>query len=294
MTTRFWTVWMAGSILACSGHGLEGDDEMLARVKHVRAALAAAQERGVVLGDEESEAVFDGLGEFAMEYIWLLRRTEFHPQLRQQLAELMVRKIVVDPPDVGLAARALTVLKTEDFGVFPRDQLTNLMDRWASGEGEANDRVLLVAALARIPKALDVAKRFVPDIGKEVRVSKMEWAAVVVAARYGDDERARQAVRIAEGLKRIPPWFKSKLEDLALTAHRDVVEYLRCYMVSEEKLWSSDFDAVERGPWPHAAVALARMLGGFPVREVSVDSMTLEERGLCGRWIEEQTTFEFR
>lgn len=158
--------------------------------------------------------------------------------------------------------------------------------------------LLLLAGLANVDNLKEIADRY-PFKFSEEQIQKAypfikskEWGAELWRARVGDKESVDKVISAIDLIKD-PVSKVIYMKELYYVTQPKVVEYIKGYLMSNERLEPLRPGMPGIAHAQHAAEALGRMLEGFPIAR---DFGEYREKDLkaCREWCRKQTSWNFR
>lgn len=118
----------------------------------------------------------------------------------------------------------------EEYSETDRMKMARLISEFSAENFRRSSGIepLMLAGYMGIPEAHELAKKWLPPLGK-IQLSRLEWAAIVVCTRFGDQDRVEQIIEITEtyNQRKRPIIFVVPYDNyLFLTKSKDVFEYL--------------------------------------------------------------------
>jgi hypothetical protein len=162
---------------------------------------------------------------------------------------------------------------------------------------QPSKETLLLAALAGMPAVQEEVNRYAeagivkPESGRFY--GTMAWAAHLAKARAGDKASLLNVLH-ATRAEPVHTQVVVLLGELAYVTQPEVVEFIRGFVFSEERLESPKPSAPGLFHAQYAMSALSRMLSGFPVSYREDYSYTDEEIKEARVWLRGQTIWVFR
>lgn len=231
--------------------------------------------------------------------VWLAKQG-LDKALRTDIIDVLIDQI----PQLGWYNKTLdnffifNHLSKDDFNLNSTEKIRELMRDYLQTKRPIDfnsQKHLLLASIAGIPEAVEVAKMWAPTEDKILGISRFEFPSIVVLARSGDSIRAAQAIACMEDGKL--KFQRYSWNFLPYTQSKDVFLYLRKVLETEQAPVITDPDVVHF--FGSAALnSLANMVDGLreylaPKRfALILDSQENIQKAL--KWIDSKDSLIFR
>ena len=221
---------------------------------------------------------------------------------RQQLVDELVRWFC-DPKCLCMSVveRLLNAMRAEDFS---EDAKTALLGRLRQAQAQAEHdperykTYVLMAGLADVTQALPLLEEeaYKPSDEVEKIVSTVTqwrgtvaWSTLKARARMGVKEDVRLCIRFAEAVPDKRDRAAHLFDSISYVRQPEIVEYLASHLNDDTLPESRSIDAIEYSPAQRAAMALSKMLEGFPMKPNG--NPTPEKLEECRIWMKGRTEY---
>jgi hypothetical protein len=250
------------------------------------------QRKGQGIGFTENDKMELRVRSRSTKVDWWFELVEDDDCLRSGLVDALVMD--VSNHDIRKIHDLLRLTRPADFSDTARAQLRNYISEILALEPvdfyqrQKNIWPLLLAGYIGIPEAKTLAELWLPPIEKTQRINYVDWVAIVVCARFGDQARVDQAINIVENYMQLKSfsinpfstYFHLLKSEKAYRFLVDVVEREKPYFISDDAV--VDFGGMARE-------SLSKMV------DRSEDAIkTSEGSDSMLDWLKTQPTIKFR
>ena len=227
----------------------------------------------------------------------------FRRKVVDRLAEGIERESRKGSPRGPRPGQQLLKFASPDFSDGAKERLASTLraQHQAGGGAQFNDTILL-AGVAEIRSLLPLLAEIASaEAGRPSRFRwkvKASWCARRARARMGVEEDVAHCIDAVESAPEKLERFSRGFRDLAYVQQSEVVSYLGSYLGRRGYFIPPGWEelAEKRGPPSYgafAAVALGRMLRGFPLKKNHAGLITREEVETCRKWMAGRKRLEF-
>jgi|GEM_PF-2777738 len=186
----------------------------------------------------------------------------------------------------------LSELITENANVQFSDAFINNIENAFKNKSLHDRYMILLIVYSKSPIADEVLQKYSKTSPKNLSkiFDSPEWAAKLIMAKNGDINYTNQIITLSEAANEIER-FSLLFNDISSVRNIEITKYLQRYLISNERLPQLKPQLPGELIASKAAVALSKMLVGFPL----LDNYNNENNlNACRKWMKEQKEYKFK
>lgn len=186
----------------------------------------------------------------------------------------------------------LSELITENANVQFSDAFVNNIENAFKNKSLHDRYMILLIVYSKSPIANEVLQKYSKTSPKNLSkiFDSPEWAAKLIMAKNGDINYTNQIITLSEAANEIER-FSLLFNDISSVRNIEITKYLQRYLISNERLPQLKPQLPGELIASKAAVALSKMLVGFPL----LDNYNNENNlNACRKWMKEQKEYKFK
>ena len=186
----------------------------------------------------------------------------------------------------------LSELITENANVQFSDAFVNNIENAFKNKSLHDRYMILLIVYSKSPIANEVLQKYSKTLPKNLSkiFDSPEWAAKLIMAKNGDINYTNQIITLSEAANEIER-FSLLFNDISSVRNIEITKYLQRYLISNELLPQLKPQLPGELIASKAAVALSKMLVGFPL----LDNYNNENNlNACRKWMKEQKEYKFK